>query len=56
MVLSRRATLLGLAGAATLGRVRFALADAVTQKRFIVVLQRGRWMEWPPWCRMAMQI
>jgi uncharacterized protein (DUF1501 family) len=41
MVLSRRATLLGLAGAATLGRVRFALADAVTQKRFIVVLQRG---------------
>ncbi len=41
MRLSRRATLLGLTGAATLGRVRFALATANLQKRFIVVLQRG---------------
>ena len=41
MLLSRRATLLGLGLTATLGNVRFALADAPTDKRFVVVLQRG---------------
>lgn len=41
MNLTRRATLLGLSLTATLGNVRFALADAPGQKRFIVVLQRG---------------
>jgi uncharacterized protein (DUF1501 family) len=41
MQLTRRATLLGLGLTATLANVRFALADAPTQKRFIVVLQRG---------------
>lgn len=40
MHLTRRATLLGL-GAASLGNLRFALADAPGQKRFVVVLQRG---------------
>ena len=41
MLLTRRATLLGLSLTATLGNVRFALADAPGQKRFVVVLQRG---------------
>jgi len=41
MSLTRRATLLGLGVAATVGRVRVALADAPGQKRFVVVLQRG---------------
>lgn len=41
MKISRRATLLGLGLTASLGNVRFALADAPGQKRFIVVLQRG---------------
>jgi uncharacterized protein (DUF1501 family) len=41
MTLSRRATLMGLAGAASFGHVKVALADAPGQKRFIVVLQRG---------------
>jgi uncharacterized protein (DUF1501 family) len=41
LALSRRATLLGLTGVATLGRVKFALADAPGDKRFVVVLQRG---------------
>jgi uncharacterized protein (DUF1501 family) len=43
MQLTRRTTLLGLGLGlpASLGRIRFALADAPTQKRFIVVLQRG---------------
>jgi uncharacterized protein (DUF1501 family) len=41
MHLTRRATLLGLGAAATLGHVRFALADAPGDKRFVVVLQRG---------------
>ncbi|MGO9817913.1 MAG: DUF1501 domain-containing protein [Acidocella sp.] len=39
--LSRRATLLGLGLTTTLGRVKLALADAPTQKRFVVVLLRG---------------
>ncbi len=41
MDITRRATLLGLSLTATLGNVRFALADAPGQKRFVVVLQRG---------------
>ena len=41
MPLTRRATLLGLGLTASLGNIRFALADAPVQKRFIVVLQRG---------------
>jgi uncharacterized protein (DUF1501 family) len=41
MNLTRRATLLGLGATATLGNIRFALADAPTDKRFIVILQRG---------------
>ena len=41
MNLSRRATLLGLATVATLGRTRFALAAAPTEARFVVVLLRG---------------
>jgi uncharacterized protein (DUF1501 family) len=41
MHLTRRATLLGLSLTATMGRVRFALADAPGDKRFVVVLQRG---------------
>lgn len=41
MQLTRRATLLGLGLTASLGHIDFALADAPTQKRFIVVLQRG---------------
>jgi uncharacterized protein (DUF1501 family) len=39
--LTRRATLLGLAGAITLGRASLALADAPTERRFVVVLLRG---------------
>lgn len=39
--LSRRATLLGLAGAITLGRSSLALADVPTDRRFVVVLLRG---------------
>ncbi|WP_174504141.1 DUF1501 domain-containing protein [Acidiphilium sp. C61] len=41
MNLSRRATLLGLATVATLGRTRLALAAAPTDSRFVVVLLRG---------------
>ncbi len=41
MILSRRATLLGLAGAATLSRIKFAFADAPGDQRFVVVLLRG---------------
>ncbi|MBU6358167.1 MAG: DUF1501 domain-containing protein [Rhodospirillales bacterium] len=41
MNLSRRATLLGLATVATLGRTRLALAAAPTEARFVVVLLRG---------------
>ena len=41
MHLTRRATLLGLSLTATLGNVRFALANAPGDKRFVVVLQRG---------------
>jgi uncharacterized protein (DUF1501 family) len=39
--LTRRATLLGLAGAVTLGRASLALADAPTDRRFVVILLRG---------------
>ncbi len=39
--LTRRDTLLGLASAFTLGRVSLALADAPTEKRFVVIIQRG---------------
>lgn len=39
--LTRRAALLGLAGAVSLGRASLALAAAPTQKRFVVVLLRG---------------
>ena len=39
--LTRRTTLLGLSAAFALGRVRLALADAATQRRFVVVLLRG---------------
>ena len=39
--LSRRATLLGLAGAVTLGRTGLAVADAPTDSRFVVVILRG---------------
>lgn len=38
---TRRAALLGLAGAVTLGRASLALAAAPTQRRFVVVLLRG---------------
>lgn len=41
MILSRRATLLGLAAATTLGRVKFALADAPGDQRFVVIMLRG---------------
>jgi len=45
MILSRRTTLLGLSALGFVGgvggRVKFALADAPTQKRFVVVLLRG---------------
>ena len=40
-MLSRRATLLGLSSAFSLGRTSLALAAAPTEKRFIVVLLRG---------------
>jgi uncharacterized protein (DUF1501 family) len=39
--LTRRAALLGLASALTLGRVSLALADAPTDRRFVVVILRG---------------
>ena len=39
--LTRRDTLLGLTAAVTLGRASLALADAPTDKRFIVVILRG---------------
>jgi uncharacterized protein (DUF1501 family) len=39
--LSRRSALLGLASAFSLGRVSLALADATTDKRFVVVILRG---------------
>ena len=39
--LTRRSALLGLASAFTLGRVSLALADAPTDKRFVVVILRG---------------
>jgi len=40
-LLSRRATLLGLTAAATLGKVSLALAAAPTEQRFVVVILRG---------------
>ena len=39
--LTRRSALLGLASAVTLGRVSLALADAPTDRRFVVVILRG---------------
>lgn len=39
--LSRRSALLGLSAAITAGRVSLALADAPTDRRFVVVLLRG---------------
>lgn len=39
--LTRRAALLGLGGAVTLGRASLALADAPTDRRFVVILLRG---------------
>ncbi len=39
--LTRRAALLGLASAYTLGHASLALADAATEKRFVVVILRG---------------
>ena len=39
--LTRRSALLGLASAFTLGRVSLALADAPTDKRFVVIILRG---------------
>ena len=39
--LTRRAALLGLASAFTLGRASLALADAPTDQRFVVVILRG---------------
>jgi uncharacterized protein (DUF1501 family) len=41
MHLSRRTALLGLTTAWTLGRTSFALADAPTEKRLVVVILRG---------------
>jgi uncharacterized protein (DUF1501 family) len=41
LLVSRRATLLGLSVVAATGRVKFALADAPTDQRFVVVLLRG---------------
>jgi uncharacterized protein (DUF1501 family) len=40
-LLTRRAALLGLTGAVTLGRASLALADAPTEQRFAVVILRG---------------
>src|SRR6185437_5524575 len=40
-LLTRRAALLGLTGAVTLGRASLALADAPTERRFVVVILRG---------------
>jgi len=40
-ILTRRATLLGLAGAITLGRTSLAVAAAPTEQRLVVVLLRG---------------
>ncbi len=39
--LTRRSALLGLVSAFTLGRASLALANAPTDKRFVVVIQRG---------------
>src|ERR1700749_2240984 len=39
--LTRRSALLGLTAAVSLGRVSLAMAAATTDKRFIVVIQRG---------------
>jgi uncharacterized protein (DUF1501 family) len=39
--LTRRSALLGLASAFTLGRASLALADAPTDKRLVVIIQRG---------------
>ncbi len=39
--LTRRAALFGLASAVSLGRASLALADASTEKRFVVVILRG---------------
>ncbi len=39
--LSRRITLLGLAGFAASARLKFAFADAPTDRRFVVILLRG---------------
>jgi uncharacterized protein (DUF1501 family) len=41
MTLSRRTTLLGLSALTFAGRAKLALANAPTQKRFVVVLLRG---------------
>ncbi len=41
MMLSRRAALLGLTATASLGPCRLALAQAATEKRFVLVLLRG---------------
>jgi uncharacterized protein (DUF1501 family) len=41
MNLTRRSTLLGLSALFTASRVKFALADAPTDQRFVVVLLRG---------------
>ena len=41
MQLTRRSALLGLASAFTLGRASLALADAPTDRRFVVVILRG---------------
>jgi uncharacterized protein (DUF1501 family) len=39
--LTRRTTLLGLSALTTAGRVKFALADAAGDRRFVVILLRG---------------
>lgn len=41
VTLTRRTALLGLTAAVSLGRVSLAMADAPTEKRFVVVIQRG---------------
>src|SRR5271165_2130721 len=41
MSLSRRSTLLGLAGCVSLGRASLALAAAPTEKRLVVIILRG---------------
>jgi uncharacterized protein (DUF1501 family) len=41
MIVTRRSTLLGLAALGFAGRSKFALADAPTRKRFVVILLRG---------------